>query len=130
METVIDDEGERLKPYLCTAKKLTIGYGRNLSDNGITKAEAMMMLQHDLGNAKVAAARCVSNFAHLTDARQEVVVQMIYQLGEPGFKKFRKTIAYIESCQWHKGAEEMLDSLWAKQTPNRARRTSQKFLRG
>ena len=28
-------EGFREKPYLCPAKKLTIGYGRNLESNGI-----------------------------------------------------------------------------------------------
>ena len=37
-------EGLRLKPYKCTGDKLTIGYGRNLEDRGITESEAMAML--------------------------------------------------------------------------------------
>ncbi len=38
------DEGERLKPYRCTAGKLTIGVGRNLDDRGITKEDLFQAL--------------------------------------------------------------------------------------
>ena len=41
-------EGLRLKPYKCTAGKLSIGYGRNLDDMGISEVEAMVMLRHDI----------------------------------------------------------------------------------
>ena len=41
-------EGVRLKPYLCTAGKTTIGVGRNLDDVGITREEADMMLDGDI----------------------------------------------------------------------------------
>jgi lysozyme len=39
-------EGLRLKPYLCPAGKLTIGIGRNLEGKGITKQEAVMLLEN------------------------------------------------------------------------------------
>ena len=41
-------EGLRLKPYKCTAGKITVGVGRNLDDVGITEEEAMMMLHNDM----------------------------------------------------------------------------------
>jgi lysozyme len=41
-------EGLRLKPYLCPAGKLTIGIGRNLEGKGITKQEAVMLLENDI----------------------------------------------------------------------------------
>jgi lysozyme len=41
-------EGLRLKPYLCPAGKLTIGIGRNLEGKGITKQEAIMLLENDI----------------------------------------------------------------------------------
>ncbi|MCP4280350.1 MAG: lysozyme, partial [Alteromonas sp.] len=33
-QLIAQHEGLRLKPYKCTAGKITIGYGRNLDDNG------------------------------------------------------------------------------------------------
>ena len=41
-------EGLKLKPYKCTADKLTIGVGRNLEDVGISEEEAEMLLQNCL----------------------------------------------------------------------------------
>ena len=47
-----EDEGLRLKPYRCTAKKLTIGYGRNIEDVGITEEEANHLLLNDIGETE------------------------------------------------------------------------------
>ena len=41
-------EGERLFPYKCTAGRLTIGVGRNLDDRGITAEESAYLLGHDI----------------------------------------------------------------------------------
>ena len=49
---------------------------------------------------------------------------MCYQLGLSGFSKFKKTIYYLETEQYEEASIEMLDSLWAKQTPNRAKELS------
>ena len=50
---------------------------------------------------------------------------MCYQLGVNGFSKFKKTIYLLETEQYEEASIEMLDSLWAKQTPNRAQELSQ-----
>ena len=55
---------------------------------------------------------------------KDVVIEMCYQLGVGGFSKFKKTIAYLQNQQFHDASVEMLDSLWAKQTPNRAKELS------
>ena len=47
-----DFEGLRLKPYRCSAGKLTIGYGRNLEDVGIDEKEASMMFERDWAQAE------------------------------------------------------------------------------
>ena len=41
-------EGLRLTPYHCTGGKLTIGYGRNLDDVGISRSEAEILREHDI----------------------------------------------------------------------------------
>ena len=63
-------------------------------------------------------------FNYMPPQIKDVIMEMCYQLGVTGFSKFRKTIAYLQDKQWHKASEEMLDSLWAKQTPNRAKALS------
>ena len=55
---------------------------------------------------------------------QEVVLNMCYQLGITGVSKFRKAISALQEGEWQEAADEMLDSLWARQTPNRAEELS------
>ena len=52
---------------------------------------------------------------------QDVIVEMIYQIGLNGFMQFVKTIELLKKKEWEKAGKEMLDSKWAKQTPRRAR---------
>ena len=47
IDLLIRHEGIKLKPYHCTSGKLTIGIGRNLEDRGITKEEAIYLLNND-----------------------------------------------------------------------------------
>ena len=49
---------------------------------------------------------------------------MCYQLGVTGVSKFKKTLAYLENFEYRMASKEMLDSRWARQTPNRAKRLS------
>ena len=59
---------------------------------------------------------------------RDVVINMCYQLGLTGFSKFKQTIYYLETEQYEEASLEMLDSLWAKQTPNRAKELSELIL--
>ena len=116
-------EGLRLKPYTDTVGKLTIGYGRNLDDNGITKYEAELMLTHDVANVYEDIKR-FEWFTELDEVRQAVVVNMVFNLGINRFMKFKNTIMFIEKGLYTAAAEEMLDSKWARQVGNRAQELS------
>lgn len=50
------EEGYRPRPYFCTAKRLTIGIGRNLQDRGITKQEAELIQLWDQHHKHKAAS--------------------------------------------------------------------------
>lgn len=113
-------EGKRLRPYRCTAGKLTIGYGRNIEDKGITEAEAEFMLDNDINVIIRACKETFSWFIFLDNVRQAVIVSMIYNLGFAGFLKFKNTIAHIRNKEWDKAADNMLQSKWAEQVGNRA----------
>lgn len=113
-------EGKRLKPYKCTAGKLTIGYGRNLDDKGITEEEAEFMLDNDIKAVISSCRETFSWFAFLDNVRQAVVVNMVFNLGLAGFLGFKNTIAHIRNKEWDKAAEGMMASKWASQVGNRA----------
>ena len=55
---------------------------------------------------------------------EEVLVEMAYQMGVSGVSKFKRALKFMEHSNWEKAADEMLDSKWHRQTPNRARSLS------
>jgi len=122
-------EGKRLKPYKCPAGKWSIGYGRNLEDVGITDYEAEVMLDTSLGQA-MEDLRTIPWFHLLDDVRQAVLIDMRYNLGMAGLRKFKKTLAAIAAGDYETAADQMLDSQWARQVGDRALRLSEMMRRG
>jgi lysozyme len=115
-------EGLKLEPYECTAGKLTIGVGRNIEDIGITEDEARYLLDNDILRVCDELDRNLSWWRDLSDVRQRVLVDMVFNLGISRFMQFQNAISAIESGDYDKAAEEMLDSRWAKQVGQRAHR--------
>ena len=129
-QELIEDEGLSLKPYKCTAGKLTIGVGRNFDDVGISNDEAMLLLDHDIQSVERDA---MSNFAwyhSLNETRKRVVLNMIFNLGITRFKNFKNMISYLAVGRFDKASEEMLDSRWRHQVGNRALRLARRMANG
>ena len=55
--------------------------------------------------------------------RKAILISMAFQL-KCGFAKFKKTLSFMAEGDWANAASEMLDSVWARQNPNRAKRHS------
>ena len=113
-------EGLRLKAYKCTAGKVSIGFGRNLDDRGITQAEADLMLENDVLFLMSILPAKISFFNELDKARADVLVNMAFNLGVNGLLKFKKMLAAIDDGYFTRAAAEMLDSKWAFQVGDRA----------
>lgn len=118
-------EGLRLTPYLCTSGVQTIGFGRNL-ERGITIQEAELLLLNDL-EVSTEEAKKFEFYSYLTSNRQDVIVEMIFNLGLTRFKNFKKTIKAIENKDFAAAADEMLNSAWASQVGQRAITLSNKM---
>jgi lysozyme len=126
------DEGLRLQVYDdATGRPIvagshvignpTIGYGCMLSvPGGITEAEADSLLAARIAAARADAAR-LGVFKELNPARQDVIVEMIYQMGFSRVLQFTHMLAHLRSHEYSEAAAEMLNSAWARQTPARAR---------
>jgi len=115
------DEGVRLKPYLDSVDRMTIGVGRNLDDKGITREEARYLLQNDIDECLVDLVP-LPWFQHLSDIRQRVICSMRFNLGLAGLLQFKRMLGHLEHGRYTSAAREMLDSTWARQVKARADR--------
>ena len=114
-QSIKKHEGLKLKPYHCPKGKLTIGYGRNLEDNGITIHEAEKMLETDLLNIKLELVDNIKFFHNLDDIRQNVLIEMAYQMGTPKLLSFKNTLKFMEKKDFINASKEMLNSKWHEQ---------------
>lgn len=124
-ERLRKEEGLRLKPYRCSAGKLTIGYGRNIEDNGISIGEAEFMLDNDVKSVIQQLSVKIPWINTLTENRQVVLVDMAFNLGIGGLLLFKNTLAIIQKGEYEAAAKAMLQSKWATQVGNRAKALSE-----
>ena len=129
-DQLIDHEGLELKPYHCTADKLTIGVGRNIQDRGITEDEARYLLKNDIKIVEDELLTRQPVVAGLDSVRQRVLVDMGFNLGLPILMKFQNMWSAIENEDYHEAARQMMDSRWASQVGRRAERLAQAMSSG
>ena len=129
LQEIVDNikrhEGFEPKVYQCTEGYDTIGYGFTIKDLEIDKDVADLILMKKLHTLLQRITIAFPWFENIDNIAKSVVVNMCYQLGLRGFSQFKKTIYYLETEQYEEASMEMLDSLWAKQTPNRANELSE-----
>lgn len=120
------DEGRRNKLYKDTATppKWTVGVGRNIEDRGLRDNEIDLMLSNDIDEATGIARALVPQFDRLDDVRQEVLVNMAFNMGAPRLAGFKKFFAALSDGNYSQAAAEMKDSAWYRQVGARADRLS------
>jgi len=118
------DEGFRDQVYLCSAGKQTLGYGINLESEKIPERIASLWLD-DKMIWTIGQCEKFDWFYDLSDVRKRVILNMSYQMGITGVSKFKNMIRFIEEGDFRKASDEMRDSKWFRQTPNRAERLAQ-----
>ena len=136
------EEGFSAKPYYCSAGYPTIGIGQRIGPKGaplsqyqftVSKQLAAVWLSEELqqkvadmsAHANITAAMVACN-----DARKAILISMAYQMGADGLAKFTNTLKAISEKRWSDAKSGMMNSAWAKQTPNRANRHATQMLTG
>ena len=127
IKQIKEHEGFRSSVYQCTEGYDTIGYGFAIKDLKLDEDIAELILIRKLGELQDRISHTFGWFYNSPDVVKDVVTNMCYQLGISGFSKFKKTIYLIETEQYEEASVEKLDSLWAKQTPNRAKELSEEI---
>lgn len=122
------DEGLRLEVYRCTSGKLTIGYGRNLDDVGVTIEEAELLLKNDvstaIGNTHSIMLEYSIDYKRLGVPVHSALVNFVFNVGPGTARQFKKFWSSLSRYQYYVAAAHLLDSKYARQVPNRARRVA------
>ena len=131
----LDEVKERIKThegfvnyvYKDTLGKRTVGYGHLCTDDenwedGKCYDNSYLndVFEIDFMEATKQAEELISDLVLEKDAN-EIILEMVFQLGKTGVSKFKKMWEALSGQDYNKAADEMLDSKWAKQTPNRAK---------
>ena len=124
------DEGLRLLPYVDTVGKISIGYGRNLTDNGINQLEADAMLRQDVQRTWNDLIHAFPDVESLDSVRQSVLGNMAFNLGVSRLSKFVGMWDAVQRGDFQTAASEMLNSEWAKQVGARATRLAASMASG
>lgn len=119
---LIRDEGRRSHPYRCTAGKLTIGIGHNLDDAGISAAAIDLLYAEDEAACVADLDRALPWWRGLSEARQRALLNMRFNLGLSRMLGFKQMLAALQQGDYQAAAAQALDSAWAKQVGDRARR--------
>ena len=121
-ERIKKHEGYRLEPYYCTEGHLTGGYGHKILDGEEVPTDEegwSKLFDNDFEKAKV-GAESLLNVETTNPQAFGIIIEMCYQMGTTGVSKFKNCLKAIKDQNYAVAATEMLDSRWAKQTPNRA----------
>jgi lysozyme len=125
------DEGYVPHAYEDSLGYLTIGYGTLIDKRGggIPEDVASILLQRHVDENIAKVNKQLPWLSKHPEHVQRAIHNMAYQLGVAGLLSFKNTLRLVEQKRYNEAADNALLSLWAKQTPNRAKRTTD-LLRG
>lgn len=128
------DEGVKPCVYDDHLGYKTIGVGRLVDSRkpgaGLRPVEIDFLLQNDIDDRIEQLTKRLPWFQNLDDARQGALLNMSFQLGVDGLLGFKNTLKLVEDGQYSEAADNMLQSKWAQQTPERAKRMADQMKTG
>ena len=129
---IAEDEGIKYELYLCSESHLTGGIGHLITKNDpeygkdvgtvIEQSRVQSAFNLDIAVTIEDCNRLYSDFNDLPEEVQLIVANMMFNLGYPRLSKFKGMKAGVDTRNWSVAADEMVDSRWYTQVPNRARR--------
>ena len=129
-EAVKKEEGFRLETYKCTEGHLTGGYGHKMLEGEVPPTDHagwLKIFERDFARAMTGAEDLLMLCPNIHETARHIVVEMVYQMGSYGVSRFKKFLQALQDSDYKEASVQMLDSRWAKQTPNRANRMSERM---
>ena len=126
------DEGCKHEIYLDHLGFPTFGIGHLITEwdeeyskevgSEVTDDRVKECFKKDVGNVIKDCERLYEDFEYLPEDAQLIIANMIFNMGYTRLSKFRGMKAGVDARDWNKAADEMIDSNYYKQLPNRAGR--------
>jgi lysozyme len=132
-QQLIRDEGIVKHAYQDSLGFTTIGVGRLIDarrGGGLSDSEVDYLLTNDIEETTEQVLAALPWASKLSEPRRAVLINMAFQLGIRGILGFHRMLGSVEDGQYDEAAMEMADSLWAQQTPERAKRLAKQMLTG
>jgi len=129
-ERIKEHEGYVSTVYKDSLGFATIGYGHLIVDGdpyeeGQEYSKVILDQQFDEDfDIALSGAEKILGTGDMNFKAKCVIIEMVFQLGMTGVSKFKNTLKAVKEEDWDTAADEMLDSVWAKQTPERANELS------
>ena len=123
-------EGYRLECYEDHLGFLTGGIGHKMlpGEEVPTTEDGWLKIYDENFDKAIEGAAKVGQGMDLPDRKFGVFIEMAFQLGATGLAKFKKALAAARDHQWQICHDQLLDSRWNKQTPNRAKQLAEIML--
>ena len=126
------DEGVKYEIYNDHLGYPTFGIGHLVRDTDpeagaalgtpISEDRVIEAFNEDVETVLSDCAILYDDFNDLPEEAQLIIANMMFNLGRPRLSKFKGMKAGVDSRDWNKAADEMIDSAWYRQVPNRAGR--------
>ena len=126
------DEGCKHETYMCTENKITGGIGHMITEWDdekyteigveIPEEQVKAWFDKDIETVLSDSELLYDDFEHLPDDAQLIIANMMFNLGYPRLSKFKGMKAGVDSEDWNRAADEMVDSRWYRQVGARAER--------
>ena len=131
-EELAEDEGCKYEIYLDHLGLPTFGIGHLITNNDpeygkdvgtvIEQSRVQSAFNLDIAVTIEDCHRLYKDFDELPEEAQLIIANMMFNLGYPRLSKFKGMKAGVDARSWSDAADEMVDSRWYTQVPNRARR--------
>lgn len=126
LKSIIEHEGFSHVAYpdpLTKGAPYTFGHGLTT----ITESESIEIVKNRVSSIITALSLKLPYWNSIPDEAKEVLVEMAYQMGVSGLLGFKKTLYAVKTKDYVGASKQMLQSLWAKQTPKRAQTLAKKM---
>lgn len=128
---ISQNEGFRNMPYQCTEGEWTVGVGHRLRTHEAVKVytnrEIVELFDRDLASAVDDARVLMPNFDAQPLSVRRVLVDMAFQLGRPGLKKFQGFLHKVQHRRYGGAQDELRYSTYYHQCTARADRNIERL---
>ena len=126
------DEGVKYEIYKDHLGYPTFGIGHLVIDSDpehgqeigtpVSEDRVIEAFDNDVQVVLADCERLYNDFNVLPEEVQLIIANMMFNMGRPRLSKFKGMKAGVDAQDWNKAADEMVDSAWYRQVPNRAGR--------